>query len=171
VSVRTGFDIQETWSTLVTFFPTIWTADHRGDGLAQVLMEVQTVVQEDFGNVYPQQMPVHTAIIDGAWVYDPRDDDQDPDDHTTWLFSSNLALIRLDHLTKPYGGKLSLADMYLPDWIAAADVCDETVINVDEGEERAITAACGSATRTTRSRSAGRSMRRPSWCCTSAPTA
>jgi hypothetical protein len=25
--------------------------------------------------------------------------------------------------------------MYLPDWIAAADVCDETVTNRDEGEE------------------------------------
>lgn len=135
ISVRTGFDIQEAWSAIVGFFPTIWTADHRGDGLAQVVMEVQTVAQEDFGNVYPQQMPVHTAIIDGAWVYDPRDDDQDPDDHTTWLFSTNLALIRLDHLTKPFGGKLSLSDMYLADWSHAADVCDETVTTVDEFEE------------------------------------
>src|SRR4029078_3105519 len=56
LTTKTGDDIETAWANLITFFSSIWTTDHRGDGLAQVLMEVQTVAQDDFANVYPQQM-------------------------------------------------------------------------------------------------------------------
>jgi hypothetical protein len=119
----------------IDVFPEIWTADHRGDGLAKVGMVVNTVPQETFQTVFPQGMPVHNAVLEGALVYDPREESHDPDDPETWAFSTNLALLRLAHLTRPSGGKLTLADMYLSDWIVAADVCDEVVTNRDDEEE------------------------------------
>lgn len=135
ISTKLGHDVQDAWSTLVGFFPSIWTNDHRGDGLAQILMECLTVAEEHYLDVYPQQMPVHTAVYDGALVYDPREEAHDPNNDDTWAFSTNLALLRLFHLTHPSGGKLTLDDMYLPDWIVAADVCDETVTNRIGGSE------------------------------------
>lgn len=135
VQTRLGLDAETAWAEAVAAFPAIWTDDHRGDGLAQILMSVVTMNDEQFSRVYPQGMPVPTHVGDGAWLYDPREVTHDPDDPSTWAFSRNVALMRLFHLTHPSGGKLSLADMYLDDWAAAADVCDETVTNKAEEEE------------------------------------
>jgi hypothetical protein len=129
IQTRIGNDSETAWPVLVTEFPTIWTVDHRGDGLANLLMRCETVQQEQYADVYPQGMPLPTSVGDGAWLYDPREPAHDPDDPDTWEFSRNMALIRLWYLTQPFGGKLTLADMYLPDWAAAADIYDEDVLN------------------------------------------
>lgn len=126
---RLGLDVESPIAMLLSNFSDIWTADHRGDGLAQAFMYCSSGNTEQIGKVYPQGMPVPTHLIAGALVYDPRDGDQDPNDHNTWAFSTNLALIRLDYLTRPWGGGFALADMILEDWSAAADVCDEGVVN------------------------------------------
>lgn len=129
IDTNVGLDVETAFSGLTTNFSDIWSTNHRGDGLASVLMFCNTVNSEDFHKVYTQGMPVHTCIFDGALVYDPRDEAQDPDDHNTWVFSRNLALLRLHHLTQPWGGRLSFDDMHLPDWENAADVCDDLVTN------------------------------------------
>lgn len=131
---RLGLPLETAYPTLTGTFADIWTADHRGDGLASVLFVFQSPPANHFNNVYPQGLPQHSAVLDGAWVYDPRTN-QDPDDPETWSFSTNLAQIRLDHLTHVSGGKLGKADMYLPDWEAAADICDQVVLNRDGEEE------------------------------------
>lgn len=125
ITSRVGVNAETAYAAMVSAFPEIWTADHRGDGLASVLMEAQSVSQQAYLDTYPQQMPLHTAVMDGALLYDPRTE--------TTAFSTNIALFRLFHLTHPSGGKLSLDDLYLPDWIVAANVCDEEVTN-REGE-------------------------------------
>lgn len=130
-----GLDAETANPNLVATFPGVWTNDHRGDGLAHVEMAVGTVPQEQYLNVYPQQMPEYSAVLDGALLYDPRNEAHDPADHNTWTFTKNLALMRLFHLTHPSGGKLSFADLYMPEWIAAADVCDEAVLNRLGAEE------------------------------------
>lgn len=140
---RRGLNAETAYAPVVTAFPTIWSNDHRGDGLASVMMSCKTVSQEDYLDVYPNQMPEHSAVGEAALLYDPRKDSTQAggsgshryDNPTTWEFSRNLALIRLDHLTKPYGGKLSYADMYMPGWMNAADVCDEIVTNRDAATE------------------------------------
>ncbi|MGM4909115.1 hypothetical protein [Rhizobium sp. 768_B6_N1_8] len=121
IAERYGHDIETPYFDVVSTFPSIWTGDHRGDGLASIRMAAATVSTEDFLTVFPNQMPQHSVVMDGALLYDPR----------TGLtqFSSNLALMRLWHLTHPVGGKLSLSDMYLPDWINAANVCDQNIID------------------------------------------
>lgn len=131
---RLGLPLETAYPTLTSVFSDIWTENHRGDGLASVLFYFGPANDRMFGKVYPQNKPEHSAVFDAAWIYDPRTN-QDPDDPETWSFSTNLALIRLDHLTHVSGGKLSKADLYMPDWEAAADVCDEVVLNRDGEEE------------------------------------
>lgn len=126
---RYGLPAETAYSNIVAAFPAIWTTGHRGDGLASVMMSCEGVEQKDYMSVYPNQMPQWSAVIAGAKLYDPRT--------SLTTFSRNLALMRLWHLTKPVGGKLSLGDIYLPDFAHAADVCAQTVVNRDgENEPR-----------------------------------
>ncbi|MGZ2455453.1 hypothetical protein [Rhizobium anhuiense] len=135
IETRTGLPAETAYPSLVSAFPTIWSNDHRGDGLASVMLACATADSKDFLKVYPNQMPQHTAEIEGALLFDPREPSHDPDDPTTWEYSRNIALMRLWHLCHPVGGKLSYSDMYLPDWINAANVCDEEVVNRSGGAE------------------------------------
>lgn len=135
ILTRLGVNAETAYSDVVTAFSSIWTNDHRGDGLASVRMSAATVSQQDYLKVYPQQMPQHTAVMEGALLYDPREAGHDKDDPTTWEFSTNLALMRMWHLTHPVGGKLSIDDLHLDDWINAANVCDKQVTNRDGGSE------------------------------------
>lgn len=117
---RLGTTPSAVYGAISAAFPSIWGSDYRGDGLATVLMTCATVAAENYQTVYPQQMPIITSVIEGAKIYDPRTG--------ATAYSSNLALIRLDHLLHPSGGaKLTLADMDLASWAHAADVCDEQV--------------------------------------------
>ncbi len=124
IDSRVGEDASTAYGAVVAAFPDIWTTDHRGDGLATILMACGSVASEDLQTVYPNGMPVLTAEIDGALLYDPRDEGT--------RFSRNLALIRADHLMHPSGGaKLGFDDLYWPDWAHAANVCDEFVNDRD----------------------------------------
>ncbi|MBC7148991.1 MAG: hypothetical protein H5U22_06390 [Rhizobium sp.] len=127
ILTRLGLNAETAYSSVVSAFPTIWSTSHRGDGLATVCMTCGPVGQEKFMDVYTNQMPEHSAIGDGMRLYDPRTE--------TTAFSKNLALFRLWHLTHPVGGKLTLDDLYIPDWINAANVCDENVTNRDGDTE------------------------------------
>ncbi|NSX92645.1 hypothetical protein [Agrobacterium tumefaciens] len=130
IQTRLGLAASTVYTAVRNAFPTIWTNDHRGDGLATIWMRVRTVSQKNHMTVFPNQMPEHSAVLEGAWLYDPRKANQHvPGQPDTWDYSENLALMRLWHLTHPVGGKLTLDDMYLPDWIDAANVCDEAVTN------------------------------------------
>jgi len=133
---RLGLPLETAYSYLTGNFPELWTAAHRGDGLASVVFAYQTAPDTHFSDVYPNGKPEHSAVIEGALLYDPRDEEQDPEDPDTWVFSRNMALLRLYHLTQPFGGRLSLTDdIILEDFAAAADVCDEVVFNRTAGEE------------------------------------
>lgn len=143
ILTRRGLDVETAYSDVVTAFSPDWTSDHRGDGLATVRMSCGPVGQEKFLEVYPNQMPEHSAVGDGVLLYDPRKDSTQPGgsgshrhaDPNSWEFSRNLALMRLDYLCKPYGGKKSYSRMYMPDWINAANVCDQAVTNRTGGTE------------------------------------
>lgn len=125
---RLGVDQETAYAPVVAAFPGVWTVDHRGDGLATVMMSNGTVAQGDFQSVYPNQMPQITSVIQGALLYDPRTDSE--------AYSTNITLFALWHLTNPVGGKLALDDLYMPDWINAANVSDQTVLNRDGGSEK-----------------------------------
>jgi hypothetical protein len=132
---RTGLDTETAYANLVATFPEIWSSAHRGDGLATVCFSCDTIIAQVYLETYPNQMPQHSCVLDGALVFDPRNVLHDPDDHNTWGYAQNLALLRMHQLTQPWGGKQNLADLYWPDWAHAADVCDEAVLNRDGDSE------------------------------------
>lgn len=144
IETRKGLDAETAYSDVVSSFPGAWTTSHRGDGLASVRMSAKTPEDKYYLKIFPNQMPEHSAIGDGALLYDPRKDSTQPggsgahrfSDHNTWEFSQNIALMRLDHLAQPFGGKLGFERMHMPDWMRAADVCDEVVINRSGDAER-----------------------------------
>ncbi len=127
ILTRTGADAETAYSDLVSTFSTIWSNNHRGDGLANVRMSVDSVGANDYTTVFPSGMPTHNAVLNGKKIYDPRDQ--------TTAFSKNLGLIKLDHLLSPYGGKQQLADINTESFEAFADVCDESVTNRDDETE------------------------------------
>lgn len=136
IQSRIGLDASTAYADVVSAFSPAWTNDHRGDGLASVRMWCRTPKDKYYMEVFPNQMPEHSAIGDGMLLYDPRKDStvggSGPHrrrDHNTWEFSSNIALMRLDHLAQPFGGKLGYDRMHMPDWMHAADVCDQVVKN------------------------------------------
>lgn len=129
IQTREGGSSSTAYSEIVSTFPSVWTDDHRGDGLASVMMSVASVAAEDIQATFPSGMPQHQAIIEGhAEIFDPRAE--------TYGYTTNFALFRLWHLTNPVGGKLTLSDMHLPDWINAANVCDQNVTNRAGGSEK-----------------------------------
>lgn len=128
IETRRGDDASTAYGSIVSAFPDIWTADHRGDGLATVHMTVWSVATEDLQRVFPSMMPAHSVIGRGHdRLIDPR----------TGVagYSENLAVFRAWHLTHPVGGKLPWDALYLPDWAHAADVGDQVVTNRSGGSE------------------------------------
>ena len=139
---RTGLDVETAYGDLVATFSPAWTSNHRGDGLASVRMSARTPEDKYYMEVFPNQMPEHSAIGDGMLLYDPRKDSSVGGlgshrwwDHNSWEFSSNIALMRLDHLAQPFGGKLGYGRLHMPEWMHAANVCDQVVTNRTGGLE------------------------------------
>lgn len=123
IKERLGLNAETAYAEVIAAFPTVWTADHRGDGLASILMIAGGPSQKSYLKRYPNGMPELSSVIAGAKLYDPRTE--------VTAFSRNLSLMRLWHLTHPVGGKLTMDDMYLPEWSNAAAVSDQLVANRD----------------------------------------
>ncbi|MFN3833724.1 MAG: hypothetical protein ACK4SQ_15980 [Allorhizobium sp.] len=143
IFTRNGLNAETAYSTVSAAFPSIWNSNCRGDGLASVFMFCNRVPLERYTDVYPNQMPEWSAVGNGALLYDPRKDSTQggsgshrTNNPATWEFSRNIALMRLWHLCHPVGGKMSYDDMHMPDWINAANVCDQFVTNRSGGTER-----------------------------------
>lgn len=126
-------------AALVANFPSLWTEDHRNDGIAKLLLICEGAAPEDFRDVYPNgALPQATALCRLSPVWDPRDEGQDPDDPETWTWSDNAALAVLDYLTHADGFRRNRTKEILPaieEWIAAAEVCDEAVTLKAGGSE------------------------------------
>lgn len=116
--------------------PTKWTANHRGRGLAGLIV---TLDLED--SRFQGGIPNITA--DGSWalVYDRRKDSTQPggsgahraDQPATWEWSDNASLCAEDFLASELGyGVDRLEDVDAALAVAAANVCDET-ITLDDG--------------------------------------
>ena len=129
----TGTDSQTVDYILTTAFPSQWTSNHRGRGVAYVALQF-----EFDQNVYKNGKPEVTILVQGAKVYDPRLDStqttipgsgtQRVNDSTTWTYSTNPALCLANYLIST---RLGMAeDTTRIDWdlvADAADICDENV--------------------------------------------
>lgn len=128
IKERLGLNAETAYSEVVDAFPTIWSNDHRGDGLASVMMKVIGTSQKSFMERFPNQMPELSSVIAGMRLFDPRT--------STTAFSRNLPLMRRWHLASPVGGRMTTADLYSPEWEHAADVADQDVLNRDGETEK-----------------------------------
>lgn len=138
----TGTSSQTVDYKLAAAFPSQWTPDHRGRGIAYIALTYQ--FDEE---TYRQGKPEVTCLVQGKKIYDPRLDStrtggsgsQRINDATTWTYSTNPALCLADFL---YDNSLGLGetdtridyDMVMD----AADICDENV-TVPSGTQKRYT--------------------------------
>lgn len=115
----------------------IWTADHRGDGIARIDLRCRSVKSEDFSWVYPFGLPQPSVVARLQPVFDPRDPAQDVNDRSTWVWSKNPVLHLLHYLIVERGYNYARRIFPAIDtWIRAADVCDEDIAKDGGGTEK-----------------------------------
>jgi hypothetical protein len=136
---RTGAPGQTASPTLMLYFPTLWTEQMVGVGMADILLYEGGVSQQQFPSVYPGgQQPVR-AVLRGAKIYDPRDETQSPTDPTTWKWTDNAALVILDYLTNSDGWRIAqsifLGGNAAAITLDAINTCDELIELVSGGTE------------------------------------
>ena len=118
ITKHLGSDTQVADTNLVSEVG-IWTTDHRGRGLSYLYLRFTGDV-----DVFPTGIPNIRAVVRGRKVWDPRNDPGDP---SVRAFSNNAALCQLDYLMSSFGFAVPLTEINEASWIAAANVCDETV--------------------------------------------
>lgn len=140
IASRRGFSTESYYPEAVSVLPGIWTENHRGDGTASALMMCTSVSQDQFLKVFPQGLPMLSAVLDGFLVYDPRDPTQDRAVPTSCKISSNPVIQLLDFLTHPDHGMGMDWDRriqpVLTKLIARANLCDNTILTEDDDPER-----------------------------------
>lgn len=111
-----------------------WTTEHRLDGIAYLYIKLKLNQ-----TLYSGGVPDIFALVKGRRVFDPRDEDQDISDLSTWKYSNNPALCALDYLSgvpildeqsqvqTPYGVGAFPAETDYASFIAAANICDEEI--------------------------------------------
>lgn len=144
---RIGLDTETAYSefTAELSASTVWTAAHRGDGIASLALICESVDAKDFQKIYPHGLPQPSAVLDLYPVWDGRvtsSPTHDRDNPDTWEVSENPVLQIIDYLTHAdHGMGLSYEDMIEPaiaDWLAEADLCDE-LVNTKSGNEKRYT--------------------------------
>lgn len=98
-------------SRTMELFPSLWTANHRGQGIAKLIAEF--TYDE---TAFPSGIPVITARVRGAKVYDPRTG------LTAW--SDNPALLARHVYQHAYFGKATVSADEDVRFTAAANACD-----------------------------------------------
>lgn len=92
-----------------------WSTNHRLRGRAYVVVRLEYDI-----NIFSQGIPNIKAVVEGAEdIYDPRTGDTG--------YTDNAALCMRDYLTKKYGLRCTDSRINDVNFIAAANVCDETV--------------------------------------------
>lgn len=144
--VNMGLDTETAFTALTTLLPTIWTSNHRGDGVVTGALTAKAVKDKDFLETYPNGVPVPSIIFRGLRCYDWRDDGQDIDDEDTWTWTENGVLhtahfmMTQERLNEPEPLPIDewFAQRIAPQlsyWTAAADDCETTVALKDGGTE------------------------------------
>ncbi len=83
---RVGLPVETAYAAPLAALPLIYTADHRGDGVAGMSMScLQTPTVSNQTGVFPNGLPNPSMVVDGYPIWDPRQSSQDPDDLDTWI--------------------------------------------------------------------------------------
>lgn len=136
---RIGLSQNEAYPQIVANLPTLWTSDHRGDAITSMAMICSGVETEEHMNVYPNNLPKPSAVLNMYPIWDPRDPAQDPNNAATWASKSNPILHLIDYLTHPdHGMGLPRDRLIMPRIGALNEVaykCDELVLKANGSYE------------------------------------
>jgi hypothetical protein len=137
---RLGLTPETPYEALVAEIPEIWGANHRGDGTASLAMTCRTVSLEQQSSAYPYGLPQPSAVMEMALVWDFRNPAQNPDDESTWTFSTNPALCIAHHeCFSEFGAQRDYRVALLPvinQWKIEANICDEMIARVSGTPEK-----------------------------------
>jgi len=109
-----------------------WTSAHRLRGRAYIVAKFEYLIVDGAVAGFPNGLPNVKAVVKGVKdIYDPR----------TGLtgYSTNWALCVRDYLVKSYGLKCEAGDINEASFIAAANICDETMAVTGGGTEKRYT--------------------------------
>jgi hypothetical protein len=136
---RLGLATETAYSEVIAVLPTLWTSDHRGDGVASLMLRCRAPVEVSFFTQgFPRGLPKPSVVADLSPIWDPRDLGQDRNDPDTWAVTSNPVLQLLDYLTHEDRGPAldyDLIEPRLAEWMAEADICDDPVDKADGSTE------------------------------------
>jgi hypothetical protein len=115
---------------------TIWTANHKGNGIAWLAMKCNTPGDPaNYTTIYPHGLPSPSVVARCSPVWDPRNPLQDRNDPFTWEYSVNPVLHLIDYLTRADGGMGLDYDIIIgpriAEWVVEANICDEQAIRGD----------------------------------------
>lgn len=132
VDIAMGYPAGYASPWLIDKFPTLWTSDHKAQGLAVFYGVMAKPKAEIFNLALPNGKPLPQFTIRGALVHDPREPSSDPDDDpydpSTWSWSDNPILQAAFYAIHPEGGvKLDPDEIDWDSVAAAADICDASV--------------------------------------------
>lgn len=131
--VQAGYNLGPTPNTahaaVVSKLPGIWTTAHRGDGVVSGYVIKAPVKSKEYLKTYPQGDNVEMSlVIDLQLCFDPREAGHDIDDDSTWQWTENPVLHLLHYFIVRRGYDYTTRILpQIDKWIAAADVCDETM--------------------------------------------
>ncbi|WP_026618345.1 hypothetical protein M728_000390 [Ensifer sp. WSM1721] len=88
---KKGDGTETAWPALMSAFPALWTSAHRVRGIAQSLVTFFNpgLTSSKYLSLYQGGVPDTEQVKRASLIYDPRDEDQDPDDKTTWRWNEN----------------------------------------------------------------------------------
>lgn len=122
---RVGSSTQTTDYILSQAFPSTFTSDFRGRGIAYAAL------QYDWGNGKTYSgIPQVTFIIKGKKCYDPRLDTSpgaNPTNPTYMAWTENPALCWADYKVSTYGRGIATSEIDWDSVVTAADICDATL--------------------------------------------
>lgn len=127
---KIGDGTETSWGPLQTYFPLLWTADHRARGIAQTLVQYDSPGvgnAEAWGRLYQGGYPDYERVQRGELVYDPRDQ------QTRWTDNGILCAA---HILRSYPD-LTFADFDWADLAIEANKADATVATKSGTEKRA----------------------------------
>jgi hypothetical protein len=127
IETRLGEDTETAYTTPATYVPTLWDADHRGDGIPSLMLHGVNGDLQDMSWAFPNGEP--TPSVEAFYrAYDWRDPAQDIDDDTTWLFSANPIVWAVNVLWRRFGANWDVRFApVLDDLTVEADYCDDAV--------------------------------------------
>jgi hypothetical protein len=139
IDYRLGANPETAYAGPVAALPTLWTAAHRGDSVASLMLHCIDTNPENILKTYPRGLPRPSVVADLAPLWDARDEAQDREDEETWLVSSNPVVQLVGYLTDPDRGPgLDYATAIAPrleQWMDEADICDEPQLKADGSTE------------------------------------